>query len=99
MAQTNHTQQAKRLDYINYQINELDKLNPSVIQEEALVNKKDKIVNLEENQQFVSSIEQLFDSEYGLNSTLSRLEKEISATNYLSSSTIEKVSSSKRCSK
>ncbi len=75
-----HSNQAQRLDYINYQITELHKLDPSISDEEALVSQKDSIMNIEANKNSLASIEQIFDSEYGLASTMSRLEKELHST-------------------
>lgn len=89
--QEDQAQQAQRLDYINYQINELDKLNPSVDREIELLKKKDEIVNIEANQKFLSTFNNIFDSSNGLSDKLSALEKEIfSAGSFISSQIIEK---------
>lgn len=86
-----HSNQAQRLDYINYQISELQNLNPTVEDEALLISKKDQIVNLEANQKCLSAIESIFESDYGLSTNISKLEKEIhNATNFVESSTIEK---------
>lgn len=86
-----HSNQAQRLDYINYQISELQNLNPSVEDELQLIEQKDSIMNIEANKNFLASIEQIFDSEYGLTSTMSRLEKELhSAGNKTSTISIDK---------
>ena len=88
---TNHTQQAQRLDYINYQLNEFANLNPSIERETELIQKKDKIVNLEENQSFVNTVEHLFESDRGINSLLSQLEKQIfNSEKFISPNIIEK---------
>lgn len=86
-----HSNQAQRLDYINYQIGELQKLNPSIEDEEEFITQKNSIMNIEANKNFLCSIENIFDSEYGLTPTMSRLEKELhSSANPSVANTIEK---------
>lgn len=75
---SDHATRAQRIDYINYQISELAKLDPNAQTEKNLINKKEKISNIEQSKLLYNSIEYIFNNEAGLFSNLSRLEKEIS---------------------
>jgi DNA repair protein RecN (Recombination protein N) len=68
---------AGRLDYINFQLEELDTLSPSIKDEEDLLKQKQVIMNLEVRSKFISNVDSIFDDGLGLNSILSTLEKEI----------------------
>lgn len=89
-AKESHAHQAQRLDYLNYQLSELEGLDPQVKKEEELVLKKDQIINIETNQKFLASLEQLFDSDQGISSLISKLEKELThAKTFVSSQVLD----------
>ena len=72
-----NTQIAQKLDYLNFQINELEKLNPTVEDEEELIQKKKEMQNLEARKASLFEVNSLFegtDSSNGLFSSLNRLE-------------------------
>ena len=50
------TIRAQREDYLRFQLEELDKLNPTLEDEYALLNKKDFLLNTEKRQSLISSI-------------------------------------------
>lgn len=75
------TEQAQRLDYVNFQINELDKLNPSIEDEKQLIIQKNNISNLERRINLVNEINDLFESNdsnfAGINEQMSLLERKL----------------------
>lgn len=85
---TDHANRAQRLDYINYQISELSKLEPDADTELALIDKKNQIANIELNKQVFDNIDYLFNAEHGLSSLISSLEKTLSTNSNLLSTDI-----------
>lgn len=84
LTKSKREESAQRFDYINFQLNEIEKLNPSVEDEESLISKKESIINFEDRSKFVSSVNSIFESDNGLSQLLSSLEKEInSASKYI----------------
>ena len=75
------TQQAQRLDYVSFQIKELDDLDPSEEDEAMLIVQKNNITNIEKRIIFVNEINSIFESQdtdsQGINDLLSALEKKI----------------------
>lgn len=66
----------QRLDYINYQIHEIEKLNPSTVDEENLLNKKNILLSLEKNKKFFSHIQDIIegtDAQAGFKEQLLRI--------------------------
>lgn len=54
-------QREQRLDYLDYQLQEIEKLNPSSQDEEDLLRKKNKLVNLEKTQKLSFQIKEVFE--------------------------------------
>lgn len=70
-ASKNHREQ--RLDYLTFQLQEIEKLNPSSQEEDDLLKKKSRIVNTEKSQKLLAQIQGVFegeDQQSGLNSSL-----------------------------
>ncbi len=77
-----YQQTIQRLDYLDFQINEIEKLDPSQEREEELIHLKDKLQNLEQNKQNMDLINNLFegsDDERGILSLLNILEKNLNS--------------------
>lgn len=55
----------QRLDYLNYQLQEIEKLNPSSQDEQDLLKKKNTLVNLEKTQRLCHQVRDLFDGSEG----------------------------------
>jgi DNA repair protein RecN (Recombination protein N) len=72
---------AGRLDYINFQLEELEKISPSVEDEKELLKQKQVVMNLENRSKFIANVESIFEDNQGLNNSLSLLEKEIFSAN------------------
>jgi len=90
------TESAQRFDYINFQLDEIEKLIPSVADEDDLIKNKEHIMNFEDRSKFVSSVESMFESDMGIAHLLSSLEKEINgASRYISSDIYNLFSSAK----
>lgn len=72
---------ARRLDYINFQVSELDSLNPSVEDEKKLIIQKDNIVNIESRVQLVNEVNEVFEplnnEQQGINEVLGILERKL----------------------
>lgn len=71
---------AKKLDYLNFQISEFEKLDPSVDREVELNKKKRVLQNLEENKVSVNKLNSLFDGGHqsgGLINLLNQIESEL----------------------
>ena len=73
---------AERADYLDYQIEELNRLSPSVEDEEELSNKKRDIQKLESRKERMNFINNLFEGsetgdQEGLNSLIRKLEREV----------------------
>ncbi len=76
---TKRENHAQRLDYINFQLDEIEKVNPNTQEELSLLKQKQVIMNLEDRSKFISSVNNIFDDSVGLNNALGSLEKEISS--------------------
>ncbi len=55
----------QRLDYLNYQLQEIEKLGPSSQDEQDLLNKKNTLVNLEKTQRLSFQVRDLFEGSEG----------------------------------
>lgn len=55
----------QRLDYLNYQLQEIEKLNPSSQDEQDLLKKKNTLVNLEKTQRLAHQVRDLFEGTEG----------------------------------
>lgn len=92
----NRSEHVQRLDYINFQLDELDKLDPSVEDELDLIQKKEIVVNFEARSNFINKVNNLFESDYGISNSLSILEKEFhSAASFLSREMLDDFSTAK----
>lgn len=68
---------AQRSDYLDFQINELETLSPSVEDEEDLISKKKEYLDLQNNQSLFEEIECMFsgdENHAGLNTLLKKLD-------------------------
>ena len=54
------TSRSHRLDYLQYQLNEIQLLSPTSQDEEALLEKKSQIINFEKNQKMNSTMDDIF---------------------------------------
>ena len=73
---------AQKKDYLDFQISEFSKLEPSVEREEELLDKKRILQNLEENKSVIAEFNTLFDgdeSNLGISTMLGRLENLLSS--------------------
>ena len=57
------TSREQRLDYLNFQIQEIENLNPSSQDEIELLRKKNLLINLEKNQKLLLQINSIFEGE------------------------------------
>jgi DNA repair protein RecN (Recombination protein N) len=57
------TERDQKLDYINYQLQEIETLNPSSHDEESLIRQKDLLVNHERNQKVFIQVKALYEGE------------------------------------
>jgi len=55
----------QRLDYLNYQLDEINRLNPSSQDEEELIRKKNVFLNLEKSQRISAQINEIFEGGEG----------------------------------
>lgn len=62
---TSQNHRDQRLDYLNFQLQEIEKLNPSSQDEEELIKKKTQIINFEKNHRLGNQIGELFDGGEG----------------------------------
>jgi DNA repair protein RecN (Recombination protein N) len=67
------TQREQRLDYLNYQLLEIEKLNPSSQDEEDLLKKKNLLVNVEKNQKISFQLKDIFEGGEGQTGLLSQM--------------------------
>lgn len=67
------TQREQRLDYLNYQLQEIEKLNPSSQDEEELLKKKNLLVNVEKNQKIAFQLKDIFEGGEGQPGLLSQM--------------------------
>lgn len=54
-------QREQRLDYLNYQLTEIEKLSPSTTDEEELLRRKVRLMNLEKSQRLSQQLTDIFD--------------------------------------
>lgn len=81
-------------DFVTFQLNELESLNPSIDDENDLINKKNSILDFEENSKNLDLINQIFDgddSQPGLVNLSNKLNKLIYNLKGVSSKSIEDV--------
>lgn len=69
----NHREQ--RLDYLNFQLQEIEKLNPSSQDEEDLLEKKNILVNVEKIQKISFQLKDIFEGDEGQPGLLSQMKK------------------------
>lgn len=69
----NHREQ--RLDYLNFQLQEIEKLNPSSQDEEDLLRKKNLLVNVEKIQKTSFQLKEIFEGDEGIPGLLSQMKK------------------------
>ena len=67
------TNREQRLDYLNYQLQEIEKLNPSSQDEEDLLKKKNRLINVEKNQKISFQIKDIFEGGEGQPGLLSQM--------------------------
>jgi DNA repair protein RecN (Recombination protein N) len=76
----------KNIEYIDYQINELESLNPSEDDEQKLLNIKNHLLNSEKRERLISDLNFLSNSDEGIQSLFSKFSKLLrSNSNVLSS--------------
>lgn len=63
----------QRLDYLSYQLQEIEKLNPSSQDEEDLLTKKNLLINLEKNQKMNFQLKDIFEGGEGQTGLLSQM--------------------------
>lgn len=71
----------QKQDYLDFQLNEISKLDPCVHKEQELLTKKRMLQNREENKQAVAKLNHLFDGDHnipGLEQSLNKIEKILS---------------------
>lgn len=66
---------AQRVDYLEYQVSELEKLNPSETDEKELQDKKFEIANIEKKQSLVTNLTNLIDGDDGQDGLISYVKK------------------------
>ena len=87
------TQTHQRLDYINFQLSELEKLSPETEEEISLKERKEKYLELENNQKLLEEINYYFEggeSFPGLQVILGKLERALAQSKSLNTSLLEK---------
>lgn len=67
------SQREQRLDYLNFQLQEIEKLNPSSQDEEDLLKKKNILVNMEKTQKLCYQIKENLDGSEGQSGILGQL--------------------------
>jgi DNA repair protein RecN (Recombination protein N) len=65
----------QRLDYLNFQLQEIEKLNPSSQDEEELLKKKNLLVNVEKIQKVSFQLKDIFEGDEGQPGLLSQMKK------------------------
>ena len=68
-------QREQRLDYLNFQLQEIEKLNPSSQDEENLLKKKNLLVNVERIQKISFQLKDIFEGDEGQPGLLSQMKK------------------------
>lgn len=66
---------AQRADYINYQLNEIEKLSPTIEEEDELISQKKHFQTVEQNRSLIEEINYLFDGNEMGGGVLSLLKK------------------------
>lgn len=69
------THREQRLDYLNFQLQEIEKLNPSSQDEEDLLKKKNLLVNVEKIQKISFQLKDIFEGDEGQPGLLSQMKK------------------------
>lgn len=84
----------QRLDYLIYQIDEIERITPSQNEEESLLKKKEKILNMEKSQKLHGQFLQIIDGEEaeGLRSLMNQLNSLINRNRDLWPSLVERQS-------
>lgn len=67
------THREQRLDYLNYQLQEIEKLNPSSQDEEDLLKKKNLLMNVEKNHKISFQLKDIFEGGEGQPGLLSQM--------------------------
>lgn len=67
------TNREQRLDYLNYQLQEIEKLTPSSQDEEELLKKKNLLINVEKNQKISFQLKDIFEGGEGEPGLLSQM--------------------------
>lgn len=67
------THREQRLDYLNYQLQEIEKLNPSSQDEDDLLKKKNLLINVEKNQKVSFQLKDIFEGGEGQPGLLSQM--------------------------
>lgn len=67
------SQREQRLDYLNYQLQEIEKLNPTSQEEEDLLKKKNLLINIEKNQKVLFQLKDIFEGGEGQLGLLSQM--------------------------
>ncbi len=70
--QNNH-ERSQKIDYLEFQIAELDKLNPSIERENTLIAQKRHFQNFEENKKDVAFLNNIFEGSYESNGIITQL--------------------------
>jgi len=88
----NKNRSLERKDFLEFQLNELNKLSPNISEEQELKEKKDRILNFEEEQKTYTRVSEIIsESDSSLLTSISYLEREISSLSN-SHSLIDKIS-------
>ena len=69
------TQREQRLDYLGFQLQEIEKLNPSSQDEEDLLKKKNLLINFEKISKISFQVKEIFEGDEGQPGLLSQLKK------------------------
>lgn len=84
---------SQRLDYINFQLQELESLSPDELEEKELKDKKEKCMELESNKKLLEEINFYFEGaeeQLGLQSIMSKLERALVKSKSLNSEILDK---------
>lgn len=84
---------ARRLDYINFQLNELETLGPDEEDELSLRAKKEKCLEIESNKKLLEEINYYFEGgqeQLGLESLMGKLDRALSSSSSLDQNILEK---------
>lgn len=84
---------SQRLDYINFQLDELNNLDPDTKDEEELKSKKESFLEMEDNKKLLDEVNFYFDGGEGfpgLQTVMTRIEKALSKSKSLNSEVLDK---------